>query len=375
MSSQSLDTPPQIALPNIEPPLTLTTIPVELLYQVADYLDPTDLYNLHHTTSRLRIVLDSFLQHSLVESYSNSAGLALWWACTIGHSGLVRFLLDHEDSSCENAIPLPGDLISFTNCHKETPLMAAVRGERECIIRIYHWDDYEPDCALRRPEPLVSPEKERREEIVRRLLIRGVDFDRVDENLKSALHYACQYGDSNICRMLLSCGAKASCFDYGHLTPLHLGAYCNRLDTLRVFLSFESARKTIDDGAEDDETALSMAAEAGHKEVVQLLLDNGADFARCNSTGDSPLHLAAITGKAEVVKLLLDHGADPLKRNKQDLTPRDVAEESMMSNDEVLGLLKEAERVGVCGELGGHKSALKREAHIVEEEALDGIGA
>jgi ankyrin repeat protein len=351
MFSQSSNTPPpQFAPPKLDPPLTLTALPVELLYQVADYLDPADLYNLHHTTSRLRAVLASFLQHSLVESHSNSAGLALSWACTTGHLGLVRFLLDHEDSTCENAIPLPSDLISFTNCHNETPLMAAVRGDRECIIRIYHWDDYEPEYASRRAEPLASPEKERREDIVRLLLMRGVNFDKVDENLKSALHYASQYGDSNICRILLSCGADATSFDYGHLTPLHLGAYCNRLDTLRVLLAFESARKTINEGAEDDETALSMAAEAGHKDVVQLLLDYGADLTLCNSTGDSPLHLAAMTGKTEVVGLLLDHGANPMARNEQGLTPRDVAEESMMSNDEVIGLLRDAEQriINLC---------------------------
>jgi ankyrin repeat protein len=323
--------------------ISLTAIPVELLFQIADYLSPTDLYNLHHTTSRLRAVLINFLQRRLLESHSNSAGLALSWACITGHSGLVRFLLDHADRSSENAIPLPGDLISFTNCHNETPLMAAVRGDRECIIRIYHWDDYEPEYASRKAEPLLSPEKERREEIVRLLLVRGVDFDKVDENLKSALHYSSQYGDSDICRILLSCGANATAFDYGHLTPLHLSAYCNRLETVKVLLAFESARKTINEGAEDDETALSMAAEAGHTEVVKLLLAHGADLALCNSAGDSPLHLTSMTGKAEVVKVLLEHGANPYARNAQGFTPRQVAEASGMSNDEVIRLLIMAE--------------------------------
>ncbi|KAA8908846.1 ankyrin repeat protein, partial [Sphaerosporella brunnea] len=127
----------------------------------------------------------------------------------------------------------------------------------------------------------------------------------VDDNLKSALHYSAQYGDSDICRMLLSCGADATALDYGHLTSLHLAAYCNRIETVKVLLAFESGRKSVNQGAEDDETALSRAAEAGYIEVVRLLLAHGADISSCNSAGDSPLHLAAMMGRTEVVRVLL----------------------------------------------------------------------
>ncbi len=65
-------------------------------------------------------------------------------------------------------------------------------------------------------------------------------------------------------------------------------------------------------------TALSAAAEAGRIEMVEYLLDAGADPDKCNDVDGSPrstpLVCAAISASAErdrILKLLLDAGADP----------------------------------------------------------------
>ena len=109
-----------------------------------------------------------------------------------------------------------------------------------------------------------------------------------------------------------------------------------------------------------DETALGAACYAGHEDVVQLLLDKGADMGYAASNGmmplhyattgrrkrtikllldqgghlyinaadaegNTPLHGAASAGDEEVVQLLLDAGIDIFATNNQDLTPLDVA--------------------------------------------------
>ena len=56
---------------------------------------------------------------------------------------------------------------------------------------------------------------------------------------------------------------------------------------------------------------LLVAAEMGHKDVVQLLLNRGAKANMVNQHGQTPLHLAAWSGHPKVAKLLLDRGADP----------------------------------------------------------------
>ena len=60
-------------------------------------------------------------------------------------------------------------------------------------------------------------------------------------------------------------------------------------------------------------TPLYESAHQGHKAVVKLLLDSGAEANKADKYGYTPLHKAACRGHKEVVELLLDRGADPSK--------------------------------------------------------------
>lgn len=58
------------------------------------------------------------------------------------------------------------------------------------------------------------------------------------------------------------------------------------------------------------ETALNLAAAGRHKQVVQLLLEKGADIMGNGKYGETALLSAADGGHKAVVKLLLEKGAD-----------------------------------------------------------------
>lgn len=307
------------------PPSPLTTLPLELLYQIADYLPGDALYNFHLTTPSFYILFHDWLHPRLLEDHSSCAGTALLWACENGHLGLVRYLLNHRlhnaeygnsciaNAPCGNPFPLPDDLISHNDLRSGTPLIAVARADRSCIVRIYCPGSHQTEYANRPGNPLLPREQALRLEIVRLLLIRGVHVNSVDEHRKTALHYAAEYGETEICQLLLSCGADPAIIDYGNNTPLHLAVYNSRVDTVRALLSFEAVRKTINALTEDDHTALTLAAQCAPAEIVEMLLVNTADYRVCNFAGDTPLLLTSIKARADVMRLLIGYGTSIVK--------------------------------------------------------------
>jgi hypothetical protein len=72
---------------------------------------------------------------------------------------------------------------------------------------------------------------------------------------------------------------------------------------------------------------LMTAANSGSKEVVEVLLNNGADpnqFRRPDRSNS--LMLAVLSGNKGKVKTLLDHGADKTMKNSHGQTPLDLVE-------------------------------------------------
>jgi ankyrin repeat protein len=112
------------------------------------------------------------------------------------------------------------------------------------------------------------------------------------------------------------------------------GTDCRDADTDSLFEAVMSGnlaevkRLVIDCGIdpnarEDDKSAtpLHAAAESGSPEVVEFLLEHGADLNARDKYGDTPLHYAAAFGHPETVRLLLERGTDPNIRNKYGATP------------------------------------------------------
>ncbi|XP_022906707.1 ankyrin repeat domain-containing protein 17 isoform X2 [Onthophagus taurus] len=73
-------------------------------------------------------------------------------------------------------------------------------------------------------------------------------------------------------------------------------------------------------------TPLILAATAGHEKVVEILLNHSADIeAQSERTKDTPLSLACSGGRYEVVELLLNRNANKEHRNVSDYTPLSLA--------------------------------------------------
>jgi ankyrin repeat protein len=156
------------------------------------------------------------------------------------------------------------------------------------------------------PPPLVYAAQNGNVAQVVRLLEEGVDINAVDRWGKTAFGAACLRGHRDVMRVLIERGGinihKAEEADdgtTGRYTPVFRAAEAGYADIVDLLL---------DHGA-DSNVALWAAAGRGHKEVMQRVLFRGADPSTV--LWDYTVLMKAVAHKqTEAVRLLLDVGAD-----------------------------------------------------------------
>ena len=104
--------------------------------------------------------------------------------------------------------------------------------------------------------------------------------------------------------------------------PLHWAAQGGHLE-IAEFLIERGA--VVDSQNVADETPLHYAAALGQSEVVKLLVEKGASLNPKTITGETPLHYSADLGQFESVQLLIEKQADLNVRNNEGRTPLDYA--------------------------------------------------
>lgn len=78
----------------------------------------------------------------------------------------------------------------------------------------------------------------------------------------------------------------------------------------RALALVSSRRFDINQCDERGGTSLIYAAMRGYPDVVEKLLESGANTASVNETGFNALHASSMNGKADTTQLLVDAGAD-----------------------------------------------------------------
>jgi ankyrin repeat protein len=160
----------------------------------------------------------------------------------------------------------------------------------------------------------------------------------------TALHYAAWTGQTESAALLISYGADINLKDDSYNdTPLgwanenhqdtmidflisrgaamSMGdaARTGKIELVKAFIALDSTQ--VDLGKETSWRPLFSAAGWGHKEVVELLLDHGAEVNGASLFGNTALHSAVGGGYTEIIKLLLARGANTNVQTQDGTTP------------------------------------------------------
>jgi serine/threonine-protein phosphatase 6 regulatory ankyrin repeat subunit A/serine/threonine-protein phosphatase 6 regulatory ankyrin repeat subunit B len=135
------------------------------------------------------------------------------------------------------------------------------------------------------------------------------------ENGWTALMWAAEKGDKEVCELLISKGADVNAKDKNGLTPLHLACWQEAKDSSASVKALLEAGANVKATDKDGWTPLHFAAQS-HAEVIALLLRAGADVNAASSEENgryTPIHVACWSDakdSSSSVKALLEAGAN-----------------------------------------------------------------
>ena len=147
-------------------------------------------------------------------------------------------------------------------------------------------------------------------DVAKVLIDAGADIEAKDEEGCSPLLVASKAGALDTMKMLLKAGADVNVTytqdNVGH-TCLTLAAFHRHIETVRYLVGLPEVDVNQ---AGDDWTALHWAGQEDFPDVVEVLIDAGADVEANDENGRSPLLLASKDGSLDTVRMLVKTGAD-----------------------------------------------------------------
>uniref|UniRef100_A0A8C0HH66 NF-kappa-B inhibitor delta n=1 Tax=Buteo japonicus TaxID=224669 RepID=A0A8C0HH66_9AVES len=214
--------------------------------------------------------------------------------------------------------------------------------------------------------PLLVAVTARQPAIVHDLIQTGADVNAVDNKGQSALHLAATYGYAQVLQvgkafmvLIASSHTPLHCAVLAHNTLLREG--CQTLTEEQqkdlqhqseelescIHLLVQTGASIYSRDVKSNKTVLHYTVQDGNISLLRYFLELNAfkskDFVNNKAHGNTALHMAAALpcdkNQKEIIQLLLDHGADPSIRNLDNDQPIHMAP-SGKSGDQVRHLLK-----------------------------------
>ena len=146
-------------------------------------------------------------------------------------------------------------------------------------------------------------------EAVEFLLFLGADPNCTSANETTPLILACTNNSISITKLLLKAEANVNAQDKFDTTALKMACRFKIPNKILIELLVQSGAQFVIPG--EIQTALGIAAQKGHTDIVQYLISKGAPVNAQGIYGANSLIYACWHKQADTVRILLDNGADP----------------------------------------------------------------
>ena len=206
-----------------------------------------------------------------VETTQMGFGILLSECVHADHTACTEVLLQHWKSVCSNVAFVPHDSKDSAG---QTEYLCPVMWEDPAVCQVF--------------------------------IGAGADIETKNSKGRSPLHLASISGELTTVKMLVEAGADVRATDAARATCLIFAASNGHTDTVRYLVGFPEV--DLNHRGCENYTALHVAV--AHADVVQVLIDAGADIETKNTDGHSPLLLASLSGELTTVKMLVEAGAD-----------------------------------------------------------------
>uniref|UniRef100_F7ABL7 Ankyrin repeat domain 23 n=1 Tax=Equus caballus TaxID=9796 RepID=F7ABL7_HORSE len=150
---------------------------------------------------------------------------------------------------------------------------------------------------------------------------------------RTALHWACLKGHSQLVNKLLEAGATVDARDLLERTPVFWACRGGHLDILKLLLN-KGAQVNAQDKIRS--SPLHVAVRTGHSDCLEHLIACGAHINAQDKEGDTGLHEAVRHGHYKAMKVLLLYGAKLGVQNEASMTPVQLARDWQRSIREAL---------------------------------------
>lgn len=261
----------------------------------------------------------------------------LMWACNSDDRPMVELLLSHgADPELRNREGRSAALIAGPACAK---LLQARGGNPPRPVASSPPAKPEGDSLLRQDLYQAVATSDRVH--VAELLEEGASANMLVDEVGQTLLMKATDGD--IVRLLLGAGADANRADTKGWTALHHAVICPGM--AEVVKALLAGGADVQRHIENGQTALLLAHilfvdnvdPRDGREILQLLVQAGADIHAEDRDGETLLHIAAYNNAASLAQTCLELGADPQRPNGRGETPLRLAER--LKADRVLEIL------------------------------------